>query len=375
MMNKFGFALCICSCSSATGFADDIKDQFNPVQTACTSLTISSDVAGMALGNAGVATSPNLWSQHSNPAKYAFEDARFSIGSKYQPWLRELTEGIFLFDQAAFVQFKGNAISTSFKYFSLGDVYVGDTDIIVNPYEYSLDVAYSRRVNNNFSLGIAARYIYSDLSGHYDDNTTPGTAFAVDIAGYWNKKYKKVTPTVGFNIKNIGTKINYGSDYSYFIPTSLNIGAGVYFEPHRFHRIGLFLEANKLLVPSMPLQFDDELNEDYQERVREEYYNMSPIKGIFTSFSDSERGAKGEFEEIQWHFGVEYNLFKHAFFRLGYNHESEMQGNRKYFTLGHGCKFDWVSANFAWYKSVTRHNPLDNTFAIDLSFRLPYFNK
>lgn len=352
--------------------ADDARDQFNPVQTALASAEIFPDAYSLGHGNQGVATEADVFSQDWNVAKYPFETSRFSVGHSFTPWLRQVTKGMYALHTAAFTKVGKGTISFSDKYFTLGSVNVGDTEMVVHPNEYFLDLGYSYQITDNFSVGAAARYFHSDLSGHYDDNTTPGDAFAVDLSTYWRKKLTQGhVMRFGAAIKNLGTKINYGSDYSYFIPTALHLGYGMTFELHRFHHLSFNVEANKLLVPSLPLQMEDELNEDYLERLQEEYYDMNPIAGVFKSFADSERGFKGEMEEIQLHANVEYNLFNHCYFSLGWQYESPMQGGRSLATFGTGLKFDWVSANIAYARGFKKSNPLNNTLCIDVAFRLP----
>ena len=157
----------------------------------------------------------------------------------------------------------------------MGEVMTDDPNMTVKPFEMAVDVAYSRMLSEKFSAAVALRYIYSDISGHYDDNTEAGSAFAADIAGYYNNYIMMGTREcllgIGFNINNIGSKINYGEDYSYFIPTNLRIGASYMIPINEFNRISISADINKLLVPSLPLQKEGESNEDYQERIQEEY--------------------------------------------------------------------------------------------------------
>ncbi len=360
---------------SLNAFADDdLSDQFNPVQTAVTSQSIAPDARAAGMGDIGAATEPDVYSQAWNPAKYPFAISRAGFALSYTPWLRQLTEGIALIDAVGYYRLGDyQALSASCRYFTLGDVYVGDgSDYTVNPYEFGLDVAYSRMLSERFSASVALRYMYSDLSGHYDDNTTPGSAFAADISMYWNNYgyigQRECNFAWGINISNIGSKINYGSDYSYFIPTNLRVGLGITVPLNEYNRFSLSAEANKLLVPSLPLQQADELNEDYQERVREKYYDMSSITGIFKSFSDSERGFKGEMEEIQWSIGAEYVYNDKFSLRAGYHNESAMQGNRKYCTFGAGFKMNVLAIDAAYCCATTPSNPLDQTLRVSLCF-------
>lgn len=350
---------------------DDLKDQFNPVMTAVTSQSIAADARAASLGDVGAATDPDVNSQSWNPAKYPFTISRAGLSLNYTPWLRQLVNDIALLNAAGYVRIGDyQAVSASLRYFSLGDFTAGNTT--VKPYELGVDVAYSRMLSEKFSAAVALRYMYSDLSGHYDDETTAGSAFAADIACYYNNYVmmgnRECQIAFGVNISNIGSKINYGSDYSYFIPTNLRIGLSYMIPINEYNRFSIAVDANKLLVPSKPLQGEDEDNEAYEQRLRDKYYDMSSISGIFKSFGDSERGFKGELEEIQWGIGLEYTYNDKFSLRAGYHHESEMQGNRKYFTVGAGFRMNVLSIDAGYVVATTPSNPLDQTLRVSLAF-------
>ncbi len=354
---------------------EDIKDQFNPVMTAVTSQSIAADARAAGMGDIGAATDPDVNSQSWNPAKYPFTIARSGLSINYTPWLRQLTNDIALLNAAGYVRIGDyQAVSASLRYFSLGEVMAGDSDMTVKPYEMGLDVAYSRMLSESTSAAVALRYMYSDLSGHYDDNVKPGSAFAADIAVY-NQSYpilggRECQLGLGLNISNIGSKISFGDDYSYFIPTNLRLGASLMVPLNEYNRISFSADVNKLLVPSMPLKLEGEEDVDYQERLRTDYYDLSSISGIFKSFGDSERGFKGELEEIQWSVGAEFNYNDKFFLRGGYHHESEMQGNRKYYTLGAGFKMNVLSVDAGYVIATEASNPLDQTMRVSLSFEM-----
>lgn len=354
------------------GYAqDDLKDRFNPILTAVTSQTIAADARAASMGDLGAATEPDVNSQSWNPAKYPFTISRAGLALNYTPWLRELVNDIALLNAVGYVRLGDyQAISSSIRYFSLGDFTAGD--MTVRPYEFSVDVAYSRMLSETFSAAVALRYMYSDLSGHSDDNATPGSAFAADIACYYNNYVmmgsRECLLALGLNISNIGSKINFGGDYSYFIPTNLRLGLSYTMPINEYNRFSISADANKLLVPSMPLQGEDEDNEAYEQRIRDEYYDMSSISGIFKSFGDSERGFKGELEEIQWSIGAEYTYNDKFSLRAGYHHESEMQGNRKYYTIGAGLRMNVLSVDAGYVIATTPSNPLDATLRVSLSF-------
>lgn len=351
---------------------DEVRDQFNPVRTAVTSLSVAPDARAGGMGDVGAATDPDVHAQYWNPAKYPFTISRAGIAINYTPWLRKLTTGIALLNAAGYVRLGDyQALSASLRYFTLGEVEGGE-NITVRPYEMSFDAAYSRMLNEKFSAAVGLRYIYSDISGHYDDNSTAGSAFAADIALYYNTYLmmgqRECQLAWGLNINNIGSKISYGDDRSYFIPTNLRLGLSYMIPLNEYNRISISADANKLLVPSMPLQGSEETNEDYQERLDRDYYNKSSISGIFTSFGDSERGFKGELEEIQWSVGAEYTYNDKFSLRAGYHHESNMQGNRKYATVGAGFRMNVMAIDAGYVIATSASNPLDQTLRVSLTF-------
>lgn len=370
-----GSALLIASILPQTLRADDeIRDQFNPVRTAVTSLSIAPDARSGGMGDVGAATDPDVNSQYWNPAKYPFNISRAGFAINYTPWLRKLTSGIALLNATGYVRLGDyQALSASLRYFTLGEFTVsGNESMSVKPYELSVDAAYSRMLSEKFSAAVALRYIYSDINGHYDDNSTSGSAFAADIALYYNTYLmmgqRECQLAWGLNINNIGSKISYGDDRSYFIPTNLRLGLSYMIPLNEYNRIGFSADINKLLVPSMPLQRADESNEDYEERLNSEYYNKSSIGGIFSSFGDSERGFKGEMEEIQWSVGAEYTYNDKFTLRAGYHNESKWQGNLKYATVGAGFRMSVMSIDAGYVIATSASNPLDQTLRVSLAF-------
>ena len=373
-------ATCLCmftiaSLSNKVMADDNVRDQFNPVRTAVTSQSIAPDARAGGMGDVGVATDPDVHSQYWNPAKYPFTISRAGFAINYTPWLRKLTTGIALLNATGYVRLGDyQALSASVRYFTLGEVQGGENGniITVKPYEMSVDAAYSRMLSEKFSAAVALRYMYSDITGHYDDNSTAGSAFAADIALYYNTYVmmgqRECQLAWGLNINNIGSKISFGDDRSYFIPTNLRLGLSYMMHINEYNKITFSADANKLLVPSMPLQKADETNEDYQERLDKEYYNKSSISGIFSSFGDSERGFKGELEEIQWSIGTEYTYNDKFTLRAGYHHESAMQGNRKYATVGAGFRMNVLAIDAGYVIATSASNPLDQTLRVSLSF-------
>ena len=243
----------------------------------------------------------------------------------------------------------------------------------INPYEMSADIAYSLMLSEHFSLGAAVRWIYSDLTYDFKEETTPGSAFAADIAAYYqnyiNLGARESQLGIGLNISNIGSKITFGgSDNSEFIPTNLRLGASLMVPVDEYNRFTIAADANKLLVPTYPKQNEGESTEAYQERVQKDYYDVSSIGGIFKSFGDAPNGAKEELQEIQWSVGAEYVYHDQFSLRAGYHHQSENKGNLKYFTVGAGFKMSVFSLDAGYVIAMAKSNPLDQTLRFSLSF-------
>ena len=243
-MNKHSFLLIASMLVASPVLAqsdDDVRDSFNPVMTAVTSQSIAPDARAGGLGDVGAATDPDVHSQAWNPAKYPFTISRAGVAINYTPWLRQLTDGIALLNAVGYMRLGDyQAVSGSVRYFTLGDVGVAsDENMTVRPYEFSVDVAYSRMLSESFSAAVGLRYMYSDMSGHYDNDLKPGSAFAADVALYWNNYImlgnRESLLSFGLNVSNIGSKINYGGDYSYFIPTNLRIGGNITVPLNEFH--------------------------------------------------------------------------------------------------------------------------------------------
>lgn len=352
------------------------EDFFNPVNTSVTSQTIAPDARSAGMGDVGVATDPYVVSQYWNPAKYPFTISRAGVALNYTPWLRELVNDMDLAYLAGYYRIGDySAVSASLRYFSLGEVFLGTSDdaMTINPYEMSLDVAYSLMLSETFSIGAAVRWIYSDLTYDYTSDTAPGSAFAADLACYYqnyiNLGQRECQLGLGLNISNIGSKISFGGDNnSEFIPTNMRLGASLMIPIDEYNRFTIAADANKLLVPTYPKQEDGESTEDYQERVQKNYYDVSSISGIFKSFGDAPGGLKEELQEVQWSVGGEYVYHDKFALRAGYHHESANKGNRKYFTVGAGFKMSVFSLDAGYVIATAKSNPLDQTLRFSLSF-------
>ena len=367
---------CLLCCGGAVADDDDKLNTFNPVEHAIISETIAPDARGAGMGDVGAATDPDVNSQYWNPAKYPFCISRAGIALNYTPWLRQLVNDIDLAYLAGYYRIGDySAISGSLRYFSLGEVYTdyGNSDMTVKPYEMSIDAAYSLMLSEKFALAAAIRWIYSDLRFDYAEDSKPASAFAADLAMYYNNYVmlgqRECQLGLGMNIRNIGSKISfYGDEESQFIPANLRLGASLMVPVDEYNRFTLTADANKLLVPTVPRQNEGESNSEYQDRVRREYSDVGSIKGIFQSFSDAPGGFKEEMEEVQWSVGAEYVYHDQFSLRAGYHHQAESKGNLKYFTIGGGFRMSVFSLDVGYVISTARSNPLDQTLRFTLAF-------
>ena len=350
--------------------ADEKNTMFNPVEHAVISETIAPDARGAGMGDIGVATDPDVNSQHWNPAKYPFCISRAGVALNYTPWLRQLVNDIDLAYVAGYYRIGDySAISGSLRYFSLGEVFTEDgSDMTVRPYEM-----YSLMLSENFSIAAAIRWIYSDLRYDYSEDSKPASAFAADLSMYYNNYVmlgsRECQLGFGANIRNIGSKISYyGDEESQFLPANLRLGASLMIPVDEYNRFSISADANKLLVPTVPKQEEGESNSDYQDRVRREYSDVGSIKGMFKSFNDAPDGFKEELDEIQWSLGAEYIYNDKFSLRAGYHHQAESKGNLKYFTVGGGFRMNVFSLDVGYVISTAKSNPLDQTLRFTLAF-------
>ena len=377
MKNKLRIlaALLFVAISSAVN-AQEKTDIFNPERNSVTSQTIAPDARAAGMGDVGAATDPDVNSQYWNPAKYPFCISRAGVAVNYTPWLRQLVNDMDLAYLAGYYRIGDySAVSASLRYFSLGEVMTSQDAgaMTVNPYEMSIDVAYSLMLSEKFSFAAAVRWIYSDLTYDYTDDTTPGSAFGADLAFYYNNYimlgHRECQLGIGLNISNIGSKITFGgSERSEFIPANMRLGAALMVPIDEFNRFTIAADANKLLVPTYPLQEEGESGEDYDRRIQTDYYDISSIAGIFKSFGDAPGGFKEELQEIRWSIGGEYVYNDKFSLRAGYHHESENKGNRKYFTFGAGFRMSAFSLDCGYVWATAKSNPLDQTLRFTLSF-------
>ncbi len=343
-------------------------------------LLITPDARSAGMGELGVATSADVYSQQWNPAKYVFSEKSQGVGISYTPYLSKLVDDIFLANVTYFSKnTERSAWGASLKYFSLGDIQfndlIGNTIVqqgIERPNELTLDLSYGLLLNEKFSLAVAGRFIRSDLKVSSDMDATPASTLGVDIAAFYqgetfNLGSNRAIMRHGLNISNIGPRLKYdeGGQKNY-IPTNLRLGTGLelIFDPN--NAINFNFEMNKLLVPSPVEVFSDsgEL-QGYQQP------DISFLKGIFESFNDAPGGFNEELKEITWAVGAEY-IFQDSFaLRTGYFNESLQKGSRRFITLGAGFSLDFATIDISYLFSSSRiRNPLENTLRFSLNFNL-----
>ena len=373
---------------SIPAIAQDGKNQFNPIQTGVTSLNIAPDARGAAMGDLGAATEPDAYSQFWNPSKYAFAYSTAAISLSYTPWLRKLVNDIYLANLSGYWKIGGSdnqAVSASLRYFSLGEIDMTDDAGVavnsVNPYELAFDLGYSRKLSESFSMGVALRYIYSDLAfsdAYSAEQQTGASAFAADISGFLTTYpiigRNECQWSWGFNISNIGSKVSYndGNDPA-FLPTNFRLGTTFTFPLAQYNNLALSVDVNKLLVPTRPRESDYTANDgtfdsEGYENALDEWRNTSSISGIFKSFSDAPGGFKEELKEINFSVGAEYNYNQQFFVRAGYFYENPDKGNRQYFDFGAGFSLNVVQLDASYMIATAQSSPLDQTLRFSLTF-------
>lgn len=391
MKGKKIFSIVLLSLSALPIMAEnDIKDnEFNPVNTGVTTLSIAPDARGSSMGNLGAATDPDMNSQYWNPSKYAFAYSTGGLSISYTPWLRKIVNDIFLADLSGYWKLgsgDNQALSASFRYFSLGEVHTGgfgdadNSSQTINPYEFAFDLGYSRKLSEKFSMGVVLRYILSDLSfqdptSGVENNAAHG--FSVDLAGYFTTfpmvGRNECQFSWGFDISNVGTKVSYdGGTTNFFLPTNLRLGASFMFPLADYHTLMFGLDLNKLLVPTKPRTQDYDMDttegQDAYNEAYDNWNNMSPITGIFKSFNDAPGGFKEELQEINVSFGAEYQYNQQFFVRAGYNYEHPNKGGRSYFAFGAGFSLNVVRLDASYMLATAQSSPLDQTLRFTLTF-------
>ena len=343
-------------------------------------LLITSDARAAGMGDQGVATSADNFSQYWNPAKFVFSSNKKGFGLSYTPYLSKLVDDIFLGNVSYYSKMdKRSSWATSLRYFSLGDIqfndFIGGSIIdqgTERPSELTLDLSYALKLSQEFSMAIAGRFIYSDLKVARDSDTSSASSFGVDIAAFYqskifNLKSNKAIFRSGLNISNIGPKLNYDSgEQRSFIPTNLRTGLGLDLLVDENNSLGFYIEFSKLLVPTPVAVYDES-----QNLIGYSQPDIDFINGIFTSFSDSPDGLSEELSEITVALGLEYN-FEDAFsIRTGYFSESKEKGSRRYLTMGAGFNLNFIDIDISYLFSTSGiRNPLENTIRFSLSLNI-----
>ncbi len=363
-------------------FTSNAFSQRNPITTAVPFLLIAPDARSGAMGDAGVSSSPDVYSMFWNPAKYAFADKDFGFGIGYVPWLRGLVNDIGLASVAGYKKFGDKqAIAFSLRYFSMGSVTftnetgqeLGD----VKPNEWTIDATYARKFSPSFSGAVAGRFIYSNLVPvKYIENVRPGTSVAADVSLYYHKELaiKGLTSSwfnFGLNISNIGAKISYSSSSVTrdFIPTNLRLGPSLTMDIDEYNRLSISVDLNKLLVPTPPIYATDTSGNPIKGKIAKgKDPNVSVVTGMIQSFYDAPGGFKEELQEWTVSPAIEYWYNKLFSIRAGYFYENINKGDRQFFTLGAGLRYNVFGLDFSYLVPVKSNNPLQNTMQFTLLF-------
>ena len=347
------------------------------ITTAVPFLMISADARASGLGEQGVATTPDAFSQHWNPSKYVFSENLSGVGVSYTPYLSKLVSDVFLANINYFnVIDERSSWSASFKYFSLGDIDIiqnpQDIPLLENPNEFTLDASYSLKLSDYFALAVTGRYLMSDVKlQSVDSNSDSASSFAVDISGFYQsdeKSYKNFNGIwrAGFNLSNIGPRMKYEElGKKNFIPSNLKIGSAFDFIFDSSNKVSLNLELNKLLVPSpsVPIYNSNEQIIGYNQA------DVNFLSGIFKSFGDAPDGFSEELKEFTVALGLEY-LYNDSFaVRAGYFNENENKGARKYLTFGTGFKIEKINLDLSYLLSTSSViSPLENTLRFSFTY-------
>jgi hypothetical protein len=367
------------------------KGGISTVTTAVPFLLITPDARAGGMGDVGVASTPDANSMYWNPSKYAFAEKDFGLSMSYTPWLRALVPDISLTSVAGYKKVsKMAAIGGSLRYFTLGSVQFTDNSGnaigTYKPNEFAVDLGYSQKLSQRFSVGMAFRYINSNLTNSIplpgsSTTTHPGRAFAVDIACYYHSKKldigeKKGEASFGVNISNIGSKIYYtdNADASSksFLPTQLRIGGGFKFHLDEYNTVTILADVTKLMVPSPPVW---KLDPATGQRIPDGNgsYLIEKGKDPYRSITSGMLGSIGELQEIRASGGLEYWYNNLLAFRTGYYYENKYQGNRQYVTFGLGVKYSVFSIDMSYLAPLTQRNPLQNTLRFTLLFDFAAF--
>ncbi len=351
------------------------------ITTAVPFMLIAGDARAAGMGDIGVATSVDAFSQHWNPSKYTHIPYKLGIGASYTPYLSRLVNDIKILNATYYNRINDRSVfAASIKYFGLGEIDLTDFQGVhtgtATPNEFYIDASYALKLSPEYSMAVTGRFINSDLKLNTGNNdATAAKSFAVDITGYYQSKEIDFSDfqgryRFGFGIMNLGPKIKYyKNNEGDFLPTNLKLGAGFDFIMDEFNTLGVTFETNKLLVPTPPKR------DASGAVVSGKDDNVSWMTGVFQSFSDAPGGMSEELKEFQWSLGTEYVYMDSFAIRAGYFHESEMKGKRKYFTVGAGFKYNYMTIDMSYlFSSGKLRSPLDNTMRFSLTFNLDDFS-
>ncbi|MEP4535296.1 MAG: type IX secretion system outer membrane channel protein PorV [Cyclobacteriaceae bacterium] len=364
-------------------------DNRNPITVAVPFVSFAPDSRGSAMGDAGVASSPDVYSSHWNSAKLAFIENDLGVSFSYSPWLGKIVNDMSL-NYLTFYK-KIDRIQTfgaSFRYFDLGEIQLTDENgerlNIENPNELAVDATYSRKLTDNMSMGVSTRFIWSNIAGNISGapDAKAGTSVAVDIGWYYTKPIvfsgTDSELSFGANISNFGQKVNYSNESNEdFIPGNLRIGTAFKTNIDPYNSITLMIDANKLLVPTPPVYELDEDGNPIPDPATGGYViedgedpNRTLLSGTFGSFTDAPNGFSEELQELMFSFGAEY-LYQEKFaVRVGYFTEHRNKGNRKYFTAGVGLTYQVFGFDFSYLVPQQKDHPLAETLRLSFQFNM-----
>lgn len=358
-----------------------IDKQYNPIRTAVPFLMIAPDSRAAGMGDVGVATTPDEGSIFWNPAKMAFIENDMGINVSYTPWLRQLVNDINLYYLSGHYRIDENqVIGVSLKYFSLGSINFTDNQGAkikdFTPNEFVLNGSYARKLGNNFSMAMSAKYVHSNLTGSIDENSHPGNAFGFDLGMFYTRNIRinsnDATMSYGLNFSNIGSKMSYSETTKNFLPMNMRLGGALNYKIDAYNSIGVALDFNKLLTPTTTwIKEVDEAG--VVKYIPSEINDVSVATAIFESFGDAP-GIDGmstfgeEMREINTSIGIEYWYDNKLSLRTGYFHEPQAKGNRKYFTVGVGLRLNVFGLDVAYLIPTAANSPLDNTIRFSLLF-------
>ncbi len=356
--------------------------ELHTITTAVPVLTLSPDARGAALGDAGVATSPDANSAYYNPGKLGFAPYKYSVSTSYSPWLRQITDDMSLSNLGGYTKLNDRAtLGVSLLYFDLGRIDYrtanNQANGEFNPKEYAVTVSYGQRLSEHLGVGITGRYVRSNLVGASGGNdAASGSAFAADLGLYYNKDASigagMYNLAFGAAITNIGNKLTYRDAVNpSFLPTQLRLGTAITRELDEFNKITLAIDATKLLVPS-PYYEDpfNAANTAAVARTERERQQQGPVTAVFSSFADAPGGFKGELQEINISTGLEYWYDNKIAARVGYFYENPATGNRQYLSFGLGARLSVFGVDGAYLVPNSNANPLAQTIRVSLHFNL-----